>query len=90
MNTSEGRSKHYKKLITHIMTSNKEITGTQAAHSFEALTQIKRALATGRISYDNAKYFAEPHLSIINEHAKNISRKYKRPAGKITFTAFMR
>ena len=62
----------------------------EALQNKQDIEEIKKALALGYISYDEAKIEAEPILSRINKKGQEIAKKYDKPYYKITFSEIIR
>jgi hypothetical protein len=54
------------------------------------LNTIKMWLCQGAITYDRAKEMAGPHLTALNNRARELAKKHGVNPRKITFAAFMR
>lgn len=64
---------------------------TPAQNAKEKLDQIKYAMAIGRITYDQAKDYAQPYLDTLNKELAARARQAGLSTGrKITFTGYMR
>lgn len=63
---------------------------TDAKKATEALTRIKHLLKVGRLTYDDAKFFAEEPLAALNKYTAARAKAAGLSARKITFTSFMR
>lgn len=62
----------------------------QAIINRTELEEIKKALALGFISYDEAKIEAAPIIKRINAQAQEIAKKYGRKHYNYTFEELMR
>jgi hypothetical protein len=58
---------------------------TQAIKNQEAIADIQRRMASGELSYDQAKAEAQPIIDGINAKAAEIAKKYNLRAKKISF-----
>lgn len=61
-----------------------------AIQNREDIAEIKKALALGYISYDEAKIEAKPVLDRINKKGKEIAKKYNKNYRPITFIEIIR
>lgn len=68
----------------------KSPTTEEAQKAQEALAKLKMLLHTGRISYDNAAHFAEPHLKTLNAYTKAKARDAGLSVKPISFSGYMR
>jgi hypothetical protein len=65
-------------------------TKEQAQEASQALAKIRDLLRAGRISYDNAKHFAQPHIATLDAYAASKAREIGLRPRKFSFAAFMR
>ena len=63
---------------------------TQITNAIMALKNIRFDLDHDRVSYEQAKKLAQPHIDIINAKAESIAREFKKKPTILTFTAAMR
>ena len=64
--------------------------GEEAKQNREDIIEIKKALALGYISYDEALEKVRPIIDRINKKGEQIAKKYNRGYNKITFQELMR
>jgi len=62
----------------------------EAISNREAISEIKRKLNTGELSYDEAKAQAKPIIEAIYAKHKEIAKKHNKRAVKLTFAGLMR
>lgn len=65
-------------------------TKTDTIKAHNALLEIKRCLKLGKISYDDAKFFATPYLKTINAYSAQKARAHGLTPKKQYFIGFMR
>lgn len=58
--------------------------------AWESLNRIKAMTKIGKIGYDAGREFATPHLKIINDRGKEVSKKYNRTYYPLRFSKLMR
>jgi hypothetical protein len=59
--------------------------------AWERLHTLKyEYMAYQKYTYDQMRELTKPHLDIINERGREVSRKYKMPYRPLTFSKFMR
>lgn len=56
----------------------------------KALNKIKTLMSTGKISYDNAKFFATPYLETVNAYGKARAKEAGLSFRATSFSGFMR
>lgn len=62
----------------------------QAGQNIADIESIRKAMLSGKITYDEAKEQAAPVIARINERAKEIAKKHGRRPQYINFAAVMR
>lgn len=55
-----------------------------------ALEKLKFLLKTNAITYENAEFFAQEPLKVLNEEMAKISKEHNKIHHKVTFIGFMR
>jgi len=55
-----------------------------------ALDRIKFLIKTGGLDYDAGHEFASPHLKIINDRGREVSKEHGRPYYPLKFNKMMR
>ena len=63
------------------------MTGQELRNNID---QIRRSLADGSLSYDEAKVRAQPIIKLMNDKARDVANKFGKKASKFTFTSLMR
>lgn len=63
---------------------------TQAVDNITAINDIRRRMASGVISYDQAKKEAAPVIERINAKAKEIAKRHGKRPQTVSFAAIMR
>ena len=58
--------------------------------AWEALNKIKHLTNLGKIDYDAGREFAMPHLKVINDRGREVSKKIKKTYYPLHFNKFMR
>ncbi len=62
----------------------------EAVENLKAIESIKKDLATGRLTYDQAKAKAEPIIRQINIRAKEVAKRYNKKPTVFNFVGLMR
>lgn len=63
---------------------------TDIQKAWISLREIKLLVGIGKISYDAGHEFSAPHLKIINDRGKEISKKHGRAYYPLRFNKLMR
>lgn len=72
------------------MTEEKENKSAKLKKAIEGLRKVKDDLQWGRITYDDAKEKAQPHLDVLNERGAQIAKEHGQRYYPATFTGYMR
>jgi len=62
----------------------------EAIKNREIINNIRVALCTGKISYDQAREYAKPIIEKINAKSVEIAKKYNTKPQLVSFEALMR
>lgn len=69
---------------------NRQTIADEATSNRQIITNIKRRLDLGNISYDQAKAEAKPTIDAINRKAREIAKKYGVRPRLVSFEYLMR